>query len=44
MSITRVECSNTRYMENLFAKMQEIYAHVEFISYDGSFLTFAYVS
>lgn len=44
MCITRVECLNARYMENLFAKMQEIYAHAEFISYDGRFLTFAYMS
>ncbi len=44
MCITRVECLNARYMENLFAKMQEIYAHAEFISYDGRFLTFAYLS
>lgn len=44
MCITRVECLNARYMENLFARMQEIYAHAEFISYDGRFLTFAYLS
>lgn len=44
MCITRVECLNARYMENLFAKMQEIYAHAEFVSYDGRFLTFAYLS
>ena len=44
MCITRVECLNARYMENLFAKMQEVYAHAEFISYDGRFLTFAYLS
>lgn len=43
MCITRVECLNARYMENLFAKMQEIYTHAEFISYDGRFLTFAYL-
>lgn len=44
MCITRVECLNARYMENLFARMQEIYAHAEFVSYDGRFLTFAYLS
>lgn len=44
MCITRVECFSARYMENLFAKMQEIYAHAEFVSYDGRFLTFAYLS
>lgn len=30
-------------MEYVYAKMQEMYTHVEFLSYDGRFLTVAYI-
>lgn len=44
MATTRVKCEDSRFMEFLFAEMQEVYTHVEFISYDGMFLTVAYIA
>lgn len=44
MSTRRIECKGTAFMERVFAKMQEMYTHVEFLSYDGKFLTVAFIA
>lgn len=44
MRIRRVQCPGKRFMEYLLAKLQEIYSHVEFVSYDGDYLTVAYIA
>lgn len=44
MPTKRIECANSRMMECVLAGMQEIYTHVEFISYDGRVLNVAYIA
>lgn len=44
MATRRVKCEGSLFMESVFAKMQEIYTHVEFLGYDGKFLTVAYIA
>lgn len=44
MATKRIKCEGARYMEYVFSKMQERYAHVEFLKYDGRFLTVAYIA
>lgn len=44
MSTRRIECKGAAFMERVFAKMQEMYTHVEFLSYDGKFLTVAFIA
>jgi len=44
MATKRIKCNGSRFMEHIFAKMQEIYSHVEFVSYDGIYLTVAYIA
>lgn len=43
MATKRIKCEGSRFMEFVYAKMQEMYTHVEFLSYDGRFLTVAYI-
>jgi hypothetical protein len=43
MATKRIKCEGSRFMEYVYAKMQEMYTHVEFLSYDGIFLTVAYI-
>lgn len=43
MATRRVKCEGSRFMEYVYAKMQEMYTHVEFLNYDGKFLTVAYI-
>ena len=43
MAIRRIKCEGSRFMEHVYAKMQEVYTHVEFLFYDGRFLTVAYI-
>lgn len=43
MATRRIKCEGSLFMESVFAKMQEVYTHVEFLSYDGKFLTVAYI-
>ena len=43
MATRRVKCEGSLFMESVFAKMQEIYTHVEFLSYDRKFLPVAYL-
>ena len=44
MSTRRIECNGAVFMERVFAKMQELYTHVEFLGYDGKFLTVAFIA
>ena len=44
MSTRRTECKGAVFMERVFAKMQEMYTHVEFLGYDGKFLTVAFIA
>lgn len=44
MATRRIKCEGPRFMEYIYAKLQEIYSHVEFVSYDGRFLTVAYIA
>lgn len=43
MATRRIKCEGALFMEHVFAKMQEVYTHVEFVGYDGRFLTIAYI-
>lgn len=43
MATRRIKCEGSRFMEFVYAKMQEVYTHVEFLSYDGRYLTVAYM-
>ena len=43
MATKRIKCEGSRFMEYVYAKMQEMYTHVEFLNYDGKFLTVAYI-
>lgn len=43
MATKRIKCEGSRFMEFVYAKMQEVYTHVEFLSYDGRYLTVAYM-
>ena len=43
MATKRIKCEGSRFMEYVYAKMQEMYTHVEFLSYDGKFLTVTYI-
>ena len=43
MATRRVKCEGSLFMESEVAKMHEIYTHVEFLGYDGKFLTVAYI-
>lgn len=44
MATRRVKCEGPLFMESVFAKMQEIYTHVEFLGYDGKYLTVAFIA
>lgn len=44
MSRKKFSCASTTLMEYTFAYLQEIYSHVEFVSYDGKWLTVAYIA
>lgn len=43
MATKKIKCEGSRFMEFVYAKMQEVYTHVEFLSYDGRYLTVAYM-
>lgn len=44
MSTLRFNCVNRVAMESLIADIQEVYSHVEFISWTGTILTIAYIA
>lgn len=44
MSTRSYICKTPRIMEMMFAELQELYTHVEFLSYDGRRLTVAYIA
>ena len=44
MSTKRFKCASARLMELTFASLQELYSHVEFLSYNGECLTVAYIA
>lgn len=44
MSYRRISCSSPIQMESVLANLQEIFSHVEFVGYDGSELTVAYIA
>lgn len=45
MATRKIECKGgARYMEYVYARLQEQYTHVEFLSYDGRYLVVAYIT
>ena len=44
MSTKRFKCASARIMEFTFAKLQEVFSHVEFVSYERGYLTVVYIA
>ena len=44
MSTLRLDCRSQGMMETLIADRQELYTHVEFVSWVGNTLTLAYIA